>query len=55
MWRVYKKIITQYTYEDLVLMVFGVNAIASLYLTEDMGKTLHQGRSGSDACEHFLQ
>ena len=49
-----KKFITQQTYEDLVWMVFGVNAIAILYLDADENKVMHQGRSGSDVCEHFF-
>lgn len=49
-----KAFITQQTYEDLVWMVFGVVAIGSLYLDEDGKHTMHQGRSGSDVCEHFF-
>ena len=48
------KYITVYTYEDLVWMVFGVAAVASLYLKEDGSCVMHQGRSGSDVCEHFF-
>ena len=46
--------VTQYTYEDLVWMVFGVAAHASLYLKEDGSHKMHQGRSGTDVCEHFF-
>ena len=35
-------------------MVFGVALIASLYLETDGTITMHQGRSGSDVCEHFF-
>ena len=49
-----EKFITQYTYEDLVWMVFGVAAHASLYLPEDGSEKMHQGRSGTDVCEHFF-
>ncbi|KAL7527937.1 hypothetical protein ACHAXR_003152, partial [Thalassiosira sp. AJA248-18] len=49
-----KKFITNYTYEDLVWMVFGVAATACLYLKEDGIDAMHQGRSGSDVCEHFF-
>eukprot|EP00985_Skeletonema_marinoi_P002567 scaffold1057_cov203-Skeletonema_marinoi.AAC.15 len=47
--------ITRYTYEDLVWMVFGVAAVAVLYLNSDGSIVMHQGRSGSDVvCEHFF-
>ena len=46
--------ITSYTYQDLVWMVFGVAAHASLYLDEDGSNVMHQGRSGTDVCEHFF-
>ena len=36
-------------------MVFGVAAVASLYLKEDGSLSMHQGRSGSDVCEHFFR
>ena len=48
------KFITNYTHEDLVWMVFGVAAHAALYLKEDESNTMHQGRSGTDVCEHFF-
>ena len=48
------KFITSYTYEDLVWMVFGVAAVARLYLNADKSVAMHQGRSGSDVCEHFF-
>ena len=35
-------------------MVFGVASVASLYLDSDDNKKMHQGRSGSDVCEHFF-
>lgn len=47
------KFITIYTYEDLQWMVFGVAAVAALYLDE-ADAVMHQGRSGSDVCEHFF-
>ncbi|KAL7455841.1 hypothetical protein ACHAWC_008195 [Mediolabrus comicus] len=46
--------ITRYTYEDLVWMIFGVAAIPVLYLKQDGSVKMHQGRSGSDVCEHFF-
>ena len=49
-----KKYITNYTHEDLLWMVFGVASVASLYLETDGTKTMHQGQSGSDVCEHFF-
>ena len=49
-----KKFITIYTYEDFVWWVFGVAAAASLYQKDDGSRTMHQGCSGSDVCEHFL-
>lgn len=48
------KFITRQTYEDLVWMVFGVAAIACTCLEEDESLVFHQGRSGSDPCEHFF-
>ena len=47
------KFITNYTYEDLVWMVFGI-AAAATYLKEDRSLAMHQGRSGSDVREHFF-
>lgn len=35
-------------------MVFGVTAIASLYLPDNGSRIMNQGRSGSDVCEHFF-
>ena len=35
-------------------MVFGVAAHAALYLKTDGSNTMHQGRSGTDVCEHFF-
>lgn len=49
-----KKFITSYTHEDLIWMVFGVAAHAALYLNEDGTNVMHQGRSGTDVCEHFF-
>ncbi|EJK64027.1 hypothetical protein THAOC_15281 [Thalassiosira oceanica] len=49
-----KNFITKQTYEDLVWMVFGVAAVASLYLKDDGSLVMHQGRGGSDVCEHFF-
>ena len=48
------KFITRETYEDLKWMVFGLAGVACTYLDEDKSKQLHQGRSGSDVCEHFF-
>ena len=48
------KYITSYTYEDLIWMVFGVAAIAKLYLNSDDLLSIHQGRSRSDVCGHFF-
>ena len=48
------KYMTNYTHEDLLWMVFGVASVASLHLETDGTKTMHQGRSGSDVCEHFF-
>lgn len=45
---------TIYTYEDLVWMMFGVAAAASLYLDEDGSRTKHQGPGSSDVCEHLF-
>ena len=47
------KFITQYTYEDLVWMVFGVAGVA-IYLKEDGSIAMHQGRHGSDVLEHLF-
>jgi hypothetical protein len=49
-----KSFITSYTHEDLMWMVLGVAAHATLYLDENGDNTMHQGRSGSDVCEHFF-
>ena len=49
-----EKFITNYSYEDLVWMVFGIAASACLYMKEDGSLAMHQGRSGSDVCEHFF-
>jgi hypothetical protein len=49
-----KQFITQYTFEDLQWLVFGVAAVAGLYLDENGKKIMHQGRSGTDVCEHFF-
>ena len=49
-----KNFITSQSYEDLVWMVFGFAAHASLYLKEDKTEMMHQGRSGTDVCEHFF-
>ena len=48
------KYITRETYEDLKWMVFGLAGLACTYLKEDKSLKLHQGRSGSDVCEHFF-
>ena len=45
--------IAQQTWEDLVWMVFGV-AGAACNLEDDGSLVMHQGRSGSDVCEHFF-
>ena len=34
-------------------MVFGMAGVACTYLDSDRKKKIHQGRSGSDICEHF--
>ena len=47
--------ITPQTYEDLKWMVFGMAEVACTYLDSDKKEKIHQGRSGSDVCEHFLQ
>ncbi|KAL7538982.1 hypothetical protein ACHAXR_008930 [Thalassiosira sp. AJA248-18] len=49
-----KKFITRQIYEDLCWMVFGMAGLACTYLEEDKSKQIHQGRSGSDVCEHFF-
>ena len=49
-----KEYISNYTHEDLLWIVFGVALVASLYLETDGTKTIHQGWSGSDVCEHFV-
>ena len=46
--------ITRQTYEDLQWMVFGIAGIACRYLNPDKSRKMHQGRSGSDVCEHFF-
>lgn len=48
------KFITQYTYEDLVWMVFGVAGVAAMNLKIDGSLKMHQGRSGTDVCENFF-
>lgn len=48
------RFITYQTYEDLKWMVLGLAATAGLYLKEDRSLAMHQGRSGSDCCEHFF-
>ena len=35
-------------------MVYGVAAVACTYLEEDGSRLFHQGREGSDVCEHFF-
>ena len=35
-------------------MVFGMAAHACCYLKEDGSETMHQGRGGSDVCEHLF-
>mmetsp|Transcript_27598 Transcript_27598/g.58969 ORF Transcript_27598/g.58969 Transcript_27598/m.58969 type:complete len:109 (+) Transcript_27598:541-867(+) len=35
-------------------MVFGMAAHGSCYLKEDRSETMHQGRGGSDVCEHLF-
>ena len=35
-------------------MVFGIAGVACRYLSPDKSKKMHQGRSGSDVCEHFF-
>jgi len=39
-------------YEDLAWIVYGIHGIAKYYLCDDKTCTMHQGRSGSDVCEH---
>ena len=46
--------ITRESYEDLQWMVFGMAGVACTYLDGDKSKKMHQGRSGSDVCEHFF-
>ena len=48
-----EKFITKQTWEDLVWMVFGLAGVAC-FLKEDGSEQMHQGRSGSDVCEHFF-
>ena len=45
---------TRECYEDLSWMVFATVGVACAYLDEDKSKKMHQGRSGSDVCEHFF-
>ena len=33
-------------------MVFGMAGLACTYLKDDKSRKIHQGRSGSDCCEH---
>ena len=49
-----KKFITQESYEDLCWMVFGTAGVACTYLDKNWRLKMHQGRSGSDVCEHFF-
>ena len=49
-----EKFITKQTWEDLVWMVLGLAGTACCYLNEDGSRVMHQGRSGSDVCEHFF-
>lgn len=49
-----KEFITSQTYEDLVWMVFGVAGVACTYLDADESLKFHQGRSGTDICEHLF-
>ena len=49
-----EKFITRQTYEDLQWLVYGYAAHAALYLKEDGSRVMHQGRGGSDVCEHFF-
>ena len=49
-----RPIILYQTYEGLKWMVFGVGAHAACYLKEDGEYIMHQGRSGTDDCEHFF-
>ena len=46
--------ITRESWEDLQWMVFGLVGVACTYLDDDKKKKLHQGRSGSDVCEHIF-
>ena len=46
--------ITRETYEDLQWMCFGLIGVACTYLLADKSRKMHQGRSGSDVCEHFF-
>ena len=48
------KFITRQTYEDLLWLAFGLAAVSTLYLKEDRSITIHQGRGGSDVCEHLF-
>ncbi|KAL7524454.1 hypothetical protein ACHAXR_000576, partial [Thalassiosira sp. AJA248-18] len=46
--------ITRQTWMDLCWMVFGMAGVACTYLKKDGSRQIHQGRSGSDVCEHFF-
>ena len=35
-------------------MCFGLIGVACTYLSADKSRKMHQGRSGSDVCEHFF-
>ena len=44
--------ITRQIYEDLQWMVFGIASTGCI--SPNKPKKMHQGRSGSDVCEHFF-
>ena len=46
--------LTAVTHCGLVWLVFGVAGFACTYLDEDESMVLHQGRIGTDVCEHFF-
>ena len=48
------RFITWQTYEDLQWMVFGMAVHGRCYLKKDRSETMHQGRGGSDVCEHLF-
>ena len=48
------KFITWQTYQDLKWLVFGIAAVAALYLKDDKSITIDIGRGGSDVNEHLF-